>query len=86
MAHLSSEEGDLSQDKVWFEFLVGFAGRTFDLGEISKLPESEMKRKTEKYSELVYDLAEAALFKLERLGLAWKTLDDFKQHLESHRL
>lgn len=45
-----------------------------------------MKLKTEKYAEIVYDLAEANLFKLDKLNATWKTLDDFHNHLKSHEL
>jgi hypothetical protein len=59
---------------------------TFDLTEISRLPQSQMYQQTEKYLQLVYDLSEVFLFKLERLSMAWRVLDDLRKHLETHGL
>jgi hypothetical protein len=62
---------------------VSYAGNHYSLEEIQKLPESEMRRQTEKYSRIVVDLAEIHLFKLGQTNLSYYLVDSFRHHLES---
>lgn len=45
-----------------------------------------METKLEKYSQLVFDLAEVLLFKLGRTNRAFLLLTDFREYLEEHSL
>jgi hypothetical protein len=40
--HLSSPEGDLKADRLWYEFIIEYIGLKFSLGRMEKLPRSEM--------------------------------------------
>jgi hypothetical protein len=79
--HLGSAEGDLKSDRLWYEFLIGYIGLKFDLKRMEKLPKSELEAKVEKYSELVFDMAEAQLLKLDQPTVAYLTLSSFRVFL-----
>lgn len=84
--HLTDRKSDLTVDRPWYELIASLIASSFNLREISQLPQSQMQRRTEKYQRVAFDLAEVFLFKLNRLSEAFFVLTAFHSHLETHGL